>query len=50
MSPTAMLALDAPDAATAARVLDEDPYVVEGLVAHREIATWHATVGTWLRG
>lgn len=44
-----LLVLDAPDAATAEALLDEDPFVIEGLVTDRRVARWHATVGAWTR-
>ncbi|MEV8158455.1 YciI family protein [Kocuria salsicia] len=45
-----MLVLTAPDEAAARRMLAEDPFVREGLVARLELAAWRPTVGAWVAG
>lgn len=46
--PQGLLLLEAADADEAARLLDEDPFEVEGVVTHRLVGRWHATLGTWV--
>lgn len=46
--PQGLLVLEAADATEAARLLDADPFIEEGLVTRRLIGQWHATAGTWL--
>lgn len=43
-----LLVLQAPDASTAATLLDADPFVTEGLVDQRVIAPWNPTTGAWI--
>ena len=45
--PQGLLLLEAADADEAARLLDDDPFEVEGVVTQRLIGRWHATLGTW---
>lgn len=45
--PRGLLLLEAADAGEAARLLDDDPFEVEGVVTQRLIGRWHATLGTW---
>lgn len=43
----ALLLVRADDAAAAARVLDDDPFAVAGLVAERRVRAWDPVFGPW---
>lgn len=43
-----LLVLRAADAAAVATMLDEDPFVQEGLVDQRRIVGWNPTTGAWV--
>lgn len=43
-----MLVLLCDDRATAQQILDQDPFVLAGLVAERTVEEWRASVGVWV--
>ena len=45
--PGALLILQADDAETVAKTLDEDPYCTGGFISGREIRHWTQVIGPW---
>ncbi|WP_243790392.1 YciI family protein [Saccharopolyspora gloriosae] len=44
----AQLVYEAADAAAVQRLIDEDPYLTEGVIASTTVREWNAITGSWI--